>query len=240
MPTRKLINDYTFYKIVNINGDIELCYVGSTANFNERLRSHRHACNNENSRHYTNKLYTTIREHGGWCEFKMVPIGTAKQLSFMEARIIEEGYRIKLKAELNTQKCFTTDKEKKEYYEKNKEWYKEYYEKNKEWYKEYYENNKEKIAEYYENNKEKLAAQQKEYYNKNKEKRKEYYNKNKEKLAEYYENNKEKIAQRMKENYNKNKEKCTEQSKEFLEKNKQVIDERNSLLCSVHFSLFLL
>jgi len=218
MPTRKLINDYTFYKIVNINGDIELCYVGSTANFNERLRSHRHACNNENSRHYTNKLYTTIREHGGWCEFKMVPIGTAKQLSFMEARIIEEGYRIKLKAELNTQKCFTTDKEKKEYYEKNKEWYKEYYEKNKEWYKEYYENNKEKIAEYYENNKEKIAAQQKEYCENNKAKctakskkyyennkakciakSKKYYENNKEKRAEYNENNKEKIAEKSKE-----------------------------------------
>ena len=35
------LNDCSFYKIVNINGDVELSYVGSTANWKERTRAHR-------------------------------------------------------------------------------------------------------------------------------------------------------------------------------------------------------
>ena len=198
MPTRKLINDYTFYKIVNINGDIELCYVGSTVNFNERVRAHRQTCNNKNDKNFNNKLYTTIREHGGWCEFKMLPIGTAEQLTLTQARIIEEEYRIKLNAKLNSNKCFNTP-------EQTKQRDYEYRKNHKEELAEYYEKNKEKIAEYNENNKEKIAAQHK----------------------EYREKNKEKLAAQHKEYYNKNKENLAAQLKEYREKNKQVIAEKN-------------
>tara|TARA_R110002153_G_scaffold72106_1_gene189014 strand:- start:214 stop:876 length:663 start_codon:yes stop_codon:yes gene_type:complete len=171
MQTKKIINDYTFYKIININGDINLCYVGSTANFKERVRAHRN-----NSKTLNTKLYTTIRVHGGWCEFKMVPIGTKEQLSFTQARVIEEEYRIKLKAELNSQKCFRTDEEKKEDYKENND-------KRKEERKEYCENNKEKIAQHHrewrEKNKEQLVEKKQKYYLQNKERiteyKKEYY-----------------------------------------------------------------
>ena len=95
MP-RKLINDYSFYKIVNINGNIDLCYVGSTANFKERVKSHRQACNNDARKEHHLKVYKTIRENGGWCEFKMIPIGTAEQLTLTQAHIIEERYRVEL------------------------------------------------------------------------------------------------------------------------------------------------
>ena len=205
MPTRKLINDYTFYKIVNINGDIELCYVGSTVNFNERVRAHRQTCNNKNDKNFNNKLYTTIREHGGWCEFKMIEIGTAEQLTKRQAEKIEEEYRVKLNAKLNSHKCFCTQEEKKETIAKYKK-------------------------EYRQNNLETFRAHDKEYYNKNKEKRneysKEYRENNKEKLAEYYEKNKEQLAEKQKEYYEKNKEKLAAQHKEYREKNKQVIDEK--------------
>ena len=60
--------------------------------------------------------------------------------------------------------------------------------------KEYYQENKEKIAEYhieyYQKNKEKLLKYQREYYQKNKEQiakyQKEYYHENKEKLRNKY------------------------------------------------------
>ena len=140
MPTRKLINDYTFYKIVNINGDIELCYVGSTVNMKERVRTHRNVCNNKNNKRFNNKLYTTIREHGGWCEFKMIEIGTAQQLTKRQAEKIEEEYRVKLNAKLNSHKCFNTP-----------------------------EQTKQQDYEYREKNKEKIAVEQKEYREKNKQ-----------------------------------------------------------------------
>ena len=189
--TRKLINDYFFYKIVNINGDIELCYVGSTVNFNERVRQHRSACNNESNGKFHTKLYTTIREYGGWREFKMVLIGTAEQLTLTQAHIIEEKYRVELKAELNTHKCFTTDEERIEQLMKNKEQLAE----------------KRKV--YYEKNKEEINEKMKEYCQKNKEQITEY-------RKEYYENNKEQLLEKSKENYEKNKEQIAEKMKEKI------------------------
>ena len=191
MSTRKLINDYTFYKIVNINGDIELCYVGSTVNFKERARTHRYNCNNEKHQHYNRKIYKTIRENGGWCEFKMIEIGTAEQLTKRQAEKIEEEYRVKLNAKLNSYKCFTTEEEKKEH-------------------------KKEHMKEWADNNKEKIAEKMKEYYEKNKENynNKEYYQNNKEKMKEYYQNNKEKFSEHNKKYYEKNKKIIAEKPKE--------------------------
>ena len=40
MP-KKVINDYVFYKIICISDDINLCYVGSTADFNKRRSTHK-------------------------------------------------------------------------------------------------------------------------------------------------------------------------------------------------------
>ena len=75
MP-KKLINDYIFYKIVCITDDIDLCYVGSTANWKERQREHKSRCNNENDKSYNNKKYQIIRANGGWENFKMIQLGT--------------------------------------------------------------------------------------------------------------------------------------------------------------------
>jgi len=167
---KKTINDYTFYKIVNVNGDVDLCYVGSTVNMGRRTRTHKSDCNNPNSIKHNLKVYKTIREHGGWDEFKMIPIGTAEQLKSTEAHVIEEKYRIELSAEMNSCKCFRTSEEDKEhrrlYYENNKE-------ASAKRSKMRYENNKEYIAQYSkvyrENNKETIAEKAKVYYENNKE-----------------------------------------------------------------------
>jgi len=158
MP-KKLINDYIFYKIVCISDDIDLCYIGSTANWKERQRTHKLACNNENISAYNTKIYQAIRANGGWENFKMVQLGTREQLTKREAEQVEEEYRQELKANMNTKRCYITEEQKqeykKEYYETNKEIVnevkKDYYETNKEWFleqaKEYRETNREIINE---------------------------------------------------------------------------------------------
>ena len=113
MP-KKLINDYIFYKIVCITDDIDLCYVGSTANWKERQREHKSRCNNENDKSYNNKKYQIIRANGGWENFKMIQLGTREQLTKREAEQIEEQYRQELKANMNMRKSYITEQEIKE------------------------------------------------------------------------------------------------------------------------------
>jgi len=124
MP-KKLINDYIFYKIVCLDNSVELCYVGSTANWKERQRNHRSICNNENNKLYNSNIYKTIRENGGWENFKMVQLGTREQLTKRQAEQVEEEYRQELKANMNTIKCFRTEEQKQEQLKENNKKYKE-------------------------------------------------------------------------------------------------------------------
>jgi len=114
MP-RPAINDYTFYMIVNINADVELCYVGSTCNMAHRQRCHKYNSNNPSSNRYHLKLYEGIREYGGWDEFKMVEIATIPQITLPQANAIEEEYRVELKADMNSKKCYRTKEYTSEY-----------------------------------------------------------------------------------------------------------------------------
>ena len=112
-PIEKL--DYTFYKWIHTSKDLtDLCYVGSTANITNRKYQHKSNSNNPNNKSYNNLLYATIRENGGFENFKMVILGTAEQITKREAQAIEEEYRIAEKANLNTYRCYTTDKQKTE------------------------------------------------------------------------------------------------------------------------------
>ena len=156
MP-KKLINDYIFYKIVCISGDIDLCYVGSTANWKERQRTHKSDCNNENNKSYNNKKYEIIRANGGWENFKMVQLGTREQLTKREAEQIEEEYRQELKANMNSRLCYVNNKN-----ERNKEVNKKYYDNN-------VDKRRESCNEWRSNNKDKILEYQKNYYDDNKE-----------------------------------------------------------------------
>ena len=154
MPKSK-INDYIFYKITCLDDSVDLCYVGSTANWKERQRKHKSDCNNENSKKYNNKKYQIIRANGGWQNFKMIQIGTSAQLTIREAEKIEEDYRVELKANMNTIRCYRTQ-------EQTRELAKEYREANKEYQAKYYTNNTDKLSkqmkEYKINNKDKINA----------------------------------------------------------------------------------
>ena len=155
MP-KKEINDYTFYKIVCISDDVDLCYVGSTANWKARNYKHKSNCINENSKEYNSKIYKTIRENGGWSNFKMIQIGTREQLTKREAEAIEERYSEELKANMNTKRCYITEEERKEQMkEKDRKYYEGNKDKKKEYDRKYREENKEKIKEYQKNYREK-------------------------------------------------------------------------------------
>ena len=173
MP-KKVINDYVFYKIVCLDNSVDLCYVGSTADFNKRRNIHKRDCYNENGRAYNYKIYKTIREYGGWCNFKMIEIGKKEQLTKREAEKIEEDYRVELKANMNGKKCFTTEEQKQEYT-------KNYHIENKDKIKEYKQN-------YYEENKDKILEHNQEYNKKNtdkiKEQRQKYRQENRDKINE--------------------------------------------------------
>jgi len=127
----------------------EFVYVGSTKAFRNRKYQHKNDCINENSSKFNRKLYTTIRENGGWDNWRMVILEECGEISFTEARIKEEEHRVKLNGNLNSQKCHTTEegykvikqKANKKFTEKNKD-------KKQEYDKEYREKNKEKIMEW--------------------------------------------------------------------------------------------
>lgn len=160
------------YTIKTDNG----IYVGSTCDFAKRKRRHKSCCFNENSKQYNLKVYKNIRENGGEYSmeiYKMFPCNSNEELIKEE-----EKTRKYLNANLNTNKCFVTEEEKKE-------WMSQYRDSNKEYSSNY-------IKQYYENNKEKLNNKSKQYYEKNKEEIK----KN---SKEYRENNKEIISKKQSE-----------------------------------------
>ena len=171
---RNEINDYVVYKIVCLSNP-DLVYVGSTANFYNRRIAHKTRCNNPNDKSHNSRFYLTMRENGGWENWNMVIIDEQKQLTLIKSRMIEEEWRLKLNANLNSIRCFTTDEEKKEQHKYTKE----HYERNQ-------DNILKKQRERYEKNKDTICEKQKEYREKNKDiiraKSKEYYEKNRENI----------------------------------------------------------
>jgi hypothetical protein len=145
---------YYIYKIC-CDDCPDFVYVGSTKSFRHRKNQHKTDCYNENSFKYNRKLYTTIRENGGWDNWRMVIIEECGEITFTQARIKEEEHRVKLNGNLNERKCHITKEEKKE---RDNLYSKERRNDNLEFFrnrdKEYYENNKDKNKEYREKNKE--------------------------------------------------------------------------------------
>ena len=113
--------EYTFYKIQVGNE----CYVGSTNDFKNRMRQHKHSCHKEkDSNHkYEYKLYDYIRNNGGWEQCKCSWFAKVKT---DKRNIIEANYIKLFNATLNTyspvyDKKIYQKKYNKQYYSKNKE-----------------------------------------------------------------------------------------------------------------------
>ena len=132
--------EYTFYKL----SIADKCYIGSTNDFNGRVKEHKSNCNNENGKKYNFKVYQYIRENGCWNDVDITIIET-KQCNKDEALDFETKFMLSLNAELNSR---YPKRSAKEWREANKEYQKQYD-------KEYRKNNKEKISE---RGKEKIAC----------------------------------------------------------------------------------
>ena len=59
-------SDCVIYKITCTNPDIKSIYVGHTFNLYNRSLEHKSNCYNQNNKQYYSKLYTTIRNNGGF------------------------------------------------------------------------------------------------------------------------------------------------------------------------------
>jgi hypothetical protein len=62
------------YKIVCNDLNIIGCYVGHSTDFVRRKSAHKNNCNNENMKCYDFKVYSTIRQNGGWDNYSMIEI----------------------------------------------------------------------------------------------------------------------------------------------------------------------
>jgi hypothetical protein len=152
---------YSIYKI--LCDDLpDFIYVGSTQAFRQRKWEHKSMCNNEKSKLHNIKLYNTIRNNGGWENWRMVCIAEIEVDTKRQAEIIEEEYRLKLNGNLNSHRCYRTEEQRLE--------------RDRERCKEYYENNKEKLKDYYETNKEHIKETTKTYRDNNKEQRNKKFN----------------------------------------------------------------
>ena len=74
----KISTDYSktiIYKLVHKEDyDNANIYIGSTSNFRQRKSHHKSSCNNEKDKRYHQKNYQSIRDNGGWNEWKMIEI----------------------------------------------------------------------------------------------------------------------------------------------------------------------
>jgi hypothetical protein len=199
--------------------------VGHTTDFTKRKNQHKTDCNNPNRKSYNIKLYTTIRENGGWSNWSVVLVENYPCNNGTEARMRERFFYELYNADLNMNRPIITDEENKD---KLKEYMTQYREENKEKIKEYMtqyrEENKEKIKGYRTDTADKLKENGKQYREENKEKIKQYREENKEKIKQYREENKEKIKQYREENKEKFKQYCEENKekiKQYCEENKE-------------------
>lgn len=141
------------YKIIHFENS-ELCYIGSTVNFKTRKCRHKNDCHNENGKHYKFKLYKMIRDNGGWAAFRMVVIEEFPCESKTQLCIREEEVRVEYKANMNSNKSYSTADEKKEYKKKyNFEHRVELNEKAKQNYIDNREEKNEHNKQYYDDNK---------------------------------------------------------------------------------------
>lgn len=89
----------------------DFVYVGSTKSIYKRKHDHKHSCKVRNQ-----KLYTTIRENGGWDNWRMVILEECDETidTKRKAEIKEEEYRVKLNANLNERPSYLSKEAKKE------------------------------------------------------------------------------------------------------------------------------
>ncbi|MFY7728216.1 MAG: GIY-YIG nuclease family protein [Flavobacterium sp.] len=173
------LTNYTMYKIMPKNPELKLCYVGHTAYFHKRIAQHKEQAINEDYAKSHQKLYTTIRQHGGWDAWDMVELEQFQAGSKLEARIREQELIDEHEANLNSLKAYISPEDLKalkkqitdNYRKGNKAHIREMERKYKQEHKEVID---EQMKTYRAKNKDKIREKSREYCEKNKEKVKEW------------------------------------------------------------------
>ena len=102
------------YKIVCKDEKLDYIYVGHTTNWTKRKAKHK-----TNSKASQLKLYQTIRENGGWDNFKMLQLESFPCNSRREAEAREDELMTELNANLNERRA---SRSQQEYKQDNKEY----------------------------------------------------------------------------------------------------------------------
>lgn len=156
---------------------IKCSYVGSTTNFVKRKYQHKSACHQDNNKDHNLKLYQTIRDNGGWDNWKMIPLEEYPCENLTQQTMREQVWINKLKPELNCKFAFQTEEGCKQ---KEKDYNKKYKDTHKEETKEYQKGLNHK--EYRDTHKEQNNLNQKKYVETHREQRNEYQRKYRAKL----------------------------------------------------------
>ena len=80
------------YEIKSIDTSITETYIGSTWDMKQRLKKHKHECNNKNRKDYKYPLYRYIRENGGVDNFEMIEIDSGECEDITELHCAEQYY----------------------------------------------------------------------------------------------------------------------------------------------------
>ena len=110
MPRTK--TDYSkssIYNIVCRDNGINDCYVGSTTNMTSRKSSHRIRCIDEDNPKHHYKVYSFIREHGGWENWNFVLIERFSCKDNDELRAREQHFYELLNSTLNSRPPLATE-----------------------------------------------------------------------------------------------------------------------------------
>ena len=167
-----LTREISFYKFICNNPEIQSSYVGSTVDFTKRKSKHKSCCNNNPfNKEYNFKIYQTIRDNGGWDNWRMIEIEKRLVKDKREADRIEQEWIEKIQADMNSMRAFGIDKNAFKEYQKN--WCIENADAISKQKKEYRLNNAEAIAKnkkrYNSEKAVEISKQKKEYYLKKKQ-----------------------------------------------------------------------
>jgi len=101
-----------FYKIHCKDTDVKDIYIGHTTNFVQRKKAHRRSCICPKCCNHNCKVYTIIRQFGGWDNWNMDIIAFHHCDDHSSARKLEQQYFEEYNATLNSVEPFPTPKQK--------------------------------------------------------------------------------------------------------------------------------
>ena len=109
IPINYELTPVIFYRFVCNDPEIKSCYVGHTINFTERKAHHKKVCNGKNYKHHNLKIYETIRDAGGFNNWRMVEIESKLVSNKRDAERIEQFFIDSLHADMNMYKSFAAE-----------------------------------------------------------------------------------------------------------------------------------